>query len=116
MQQGAFIAVRSNIKALINISVGIGLAFCKLALASHARVIIADLKLGPDSENLVKEDDNVFFTKCDVTKWDKLDDLVVFSQEALGDGSDVYVANAGVSESVGGFFPCIDAVQTEASH
>lgn len=87
-------------KKLIETSLGIGLAFCKLALSSNARVLIADLKLGPDSEKLVEENSRVLFTKCDVTKWNELEDLVSFSKSKFGDVPDVYVANAGVGESV----------------
>lgn len=79
---------------------GIGLAFCKLALSSSARVIIADLKLNPDSERLVHENSNVSFYKCDVRNWKELEALIPYSEAQFGDVPDVYAANAGVGESV----------------
>lgn len=84
-----------------DLTLGIGLAFCKLALASRARVIIADLKLSGDAEKLVHDNtDVVFFCKCDVRKWGDLEALIAFSQSKFQDVPDVYVANAGVAESV----------------
>ncbi|KAI8680418.1 hypothetical protein NCS57_00322300 [Fusarium keratoplasticum] len=77
---------------------GIGLAFAKLALASGARVIIADLALSPAAEPLVRNDPNVRFIKCDVQEWDNLEALIPFAEKEFGDVPDVYAANAGVGE------------------
>lgn len=83
------------------LTLGIGLAFCKLALASKARVIIADLKLSEDAEQLIHDNTDVsYFCKCDVRNWADLEALIAFSQSKFGDVPDVYVANAGVAESV----------------
>ncbi|KAF2186195.1 NAD(P)-binding protein [Zopfia rhizophila CBS 207.26] len=74
---------------------GMHLAFSKLAHAEGAKVIIADLRLGPESENLSPE---IVFQSTDVRKWSDLRNLVEVSKEKFGDVPDVYVAGAGVFE------------------
>ena len=71
-----------------------------MALKSNARVIIADLKLSPGCEELVRDNDNVRFSKCDVTVWSDLENLIPFSEKEFGDVPDVYAANAGILEPV----------------
>ena len=84
------------------------MAFCKLALSSNAKVLIADLKLNPESETLVQENNNVSFQKCDVRNWKELEALPSCSHREFGDIPDVYVANAGVGESVSHFYPACE--------
>ncbi|OAA53002.1 NAD(P)-binding domain protein [Cordyceps fumosorosea ARSEF 2679] len=79
---------------------GIGLAFCKQALSSGARVVIADLRLTPAAEELAAANkDSVAFLKCDVTNWEDLEAVVPFSETTFGDVPDVYAANAGIGEN-----------------
>ncbi|KAL1887990.1 hypothetical protein Sste5346_009872 [Sporothrix stenoceras] len=95
---GAF-PLAGKIVAVTGGASGIGLAFCKLALSSNARVIIADLKLNRDTEALVADNNKASFYKCDVRNWKELEDLVPFSESKFGNVPDVYAANAGIAES-----------------
>ncbi|GKZ38736.1 hypothetical protein AbraIFM66950_011172 [Aspergillus brasiliensis] len=77
---------------------GIGLSLAKLALDSNARVSIADLKPTLDSTRLA-DHDGIRFIKCDVSRWDDLTSIIHFSKAEFGDVPDIFVANAGVSET-----------------
>jgi NAD(P)-dependent dehydrogenase (short-subunit alcohol dehydrogenase family) len=81
---------------------GIGLAFVKLAHEQGAKVIIADLKLHSDAAKIgiTTKTPGIVFQTCDVTKWDQLSTLFTVSEERFGDVPDIYVANAGIFESV----------------
>lgn len=89
---------------------GINLAFVRLALASNARVLIADLKLLPESQHLLRDPDTagrVAYTKCDVAKWNELERIPSEVETAFGKGevADVWIAGAGVFEpNVSSFF------------
>ncbi|CAK7220240.1 hypothetical protein SCUCBS95973_004092 [Sporothrix curviconia] len=85
---------------LVAVTGGIGLAFCKLAVSSGARVIIADLKLNQESEQLVHGNNNVSFYKCNVANWKDLEALVPYAESQFSDVPDMYAANAGVGESI----------------
>ena len=82
-----------------NTPAGIGLELAKLVLAKGAKVLIADLRLTPESESLV-DGKNVIYLKTDVAKWSDLENIVTVSKEKLGDVPDVYVAGAAVFEPV----------------
>ncbi|KAK2739674.1 hypothetical protein FQN57_006508 [Myotisia sp. PD_48] len=76
---------------------GIGLSFVEKALALHAKILIADLKLTTQAESLVHANpDRIAFTTCDVSKWNQLQDSINASKAKFGDIPDVYVASAGV--------------------
>ncbi|PGH37066.1 hypothetical protein GX50_00049 [[Emmonsia] crescens] len=93
---------------------GIGLAFVQHALSLNTKVLIGDLRLTADAEKLVSQRNNpdrnnnnnsdvphsisVAFVKCDVTKWDELQNLIEKAREIFGDVPDVYVPCAGVFE------------------
>ncbi|KAM0721715.1 hypothetical protein Q7P37_002640 [Cladosporium fusiforme] len=89
---------------------GINLAFVKLALKSHAKVLIADLKLLKEAQDLLRDPDTagrVAYTKCDVSKWSELARLPSEIATAFGQGAvaDVWVPGAGVLEpSVSSFY------------
>jgi NAD(P)-dependent dehydrogenase (short-subunit alcohol dehydrogenase family) len=80
---------------------GINLAFVALAVTSGAKCLIADLKLSPSAEELLKEHPGqIAFRKCDVTSWPDLEALPSAVSSAFGAGTipDVYIAGAGVFE------------------
>ncbi|KAI9719761.1 MAG: hypothetical protein M1812_003249 [Candelaria pacifica] len=77
---------------------GINLAFARNASSQGAKVLIADLRLTTEAEDFVKGAKDVIFTKCDVTKWNDLDNLITVSKKEFGDVPDVYIAGAGVFE------------------
>lgn len=85
---------------------GIGFALAKLALASNAKVIIADLEPSPSSARLVDNHENARFIKCDVRRWGDLASIMPFSEKEFGDVTDIFAANAGVPEIVGRLDPC----------
>ena len=83
---------------------GISLSFVKLALASQAKVLIADIQLLQEAQDLIRGPDTagrVAYAKCDVCKWDQLERLPSKVESAFGPGAaaDVWVAGAGVFES-----------------
>lgn len=81
-----------------------------MALNVNAKVLIADLKLLPESEQLIRDPETagkVAYTKCDVTNWNELERLPSEVEVAFGNGSvaDVWIAGAGVFEpNVSSFF------------
>ncbi|KAK2810058.1 hypothetical protein FQN50_003252 [Emmonsiellopsis sp. PD_5] len=82
---------------------GIGLSFVQHALSLNAKVLIGDLKLTPAAEELISSSNNekktiVSFVKCDVAKWDELQNLIDSSLKIFGDLPDVYVPCAGIFE------------------
>lgn len=90
--------------------VGISLSFVKLACASGARVLIADIKLLQKAQDLLRSSETagkVAYAKCDVCNWKDLNQLPSEVEMAFGKGSiaDVWVAGAGVFEpNVSSFF------------
>ena len=106
---------------------GINLSFVKLALASQAKVLIADIKLLKEAQDLIRGSDTagrVAYAKCDVCKWDQLDRLPSEVESAFGKGAvaDVWVAGAGVFEpNLSSFFEdnednCYRAMRINAEH
>ncbi|KAL4936619.1 hypothetical protein BDV06DRAFT_89593 [Aspergillus oleicola] len=89
--------VSGKIVAITGGASGIGLELAKLALAKGAKVLIADLRLTPESESIV-DGKTVIYLKTDVAKWSDLENIVTVSKEKLGDVPDVYVAGAAVFE------------------
>lgn len=81
-------------------SAGINLAFTRLAASHGAKCIIADLRLTPEASAYIATAPNVIFTKCDVTQWADLQNLITVSKEKFGDVPDIYVPGAGVFEPV----------------
>jgi NAD(P)-dependent dehydrogenase (short-subunit alcohol dehydrogenase family) len=79
---------------------GINLAFVRHALSLEARVIVADLKLTDEAQELVHRSPHAAFQKCNVARWQDLEDLVGVATREFGDVPDVYVAGAGVFEPV----------------
>jgi NAD(P)-dependent dehydrogenase (short-subunit alcohol dehydrogenase family) len=80
---------------------GINLAFVALAVTSGAKCLIADLKLSPSAEDLLKQHPGkIAFQKCDVTSWPDLEALPSAVSSAFGAGvtPDIYIAGAGVFE------------------
>ena len=79
---------------------GINLAFVRLALQASAKVLIADLKLLPEAEQVLKESNGTCaFAKCDVSNWSDLNRLPSEVAEAFnGAVADVWIAGAGVFE------------------
>ncbi|KAK0258426.1 hypothetical protein LTR57_002822 [Friedmanniomyces endolithicus] len=80
---------------------GINLAFVKLALNTGAKVLIADLKLTPEAEDLIKTSKkNIAFATCDVSDWSDLKALPSEVTKAFGPAAiaDVWIAGAGVFE------------------
>lgn len=80
------------------------MSFVKLALASQAKVLIADIQLLKDAQDLIRGSDTagrVAYAKCDVCHWDQLERLPSEVENAFGPGAvaDVWVAGAGVFES-----------------
>lgn len=63
-------------------------------------MIIADLRPTADSTRLAKDHDRVRFIKCDVSRWEELLAIIHLSEKEFGDVPDIYVANAGVPETV----------------
>lgn len=63
-------------------------------------MLIADLRLTPEADELVKSQDNIHFLKCDVSNWQELHAIVKTSEDLWQDVPDVYVAGAGVFEPV----------------
>jgi NAD(P)-dependent dehydrogenase (short-subunit alcohol dehydrogenase family) len=99
----------------------------KLALASQAKVLIADIKLLKEAEDLVRSPEaagRVAYATCDVCKWDQLDRLPAEVESAFGEGAvtDVWVAGAGVFEpNLSSFFmdnedDCYRAMRVNAEH
>lgn len=81
--------------------IGIGLALTKLADASRANVIMADLSRTTESTRIIKESrDRIRFLQCDVSNWQDLKNIVPFSESEFHTSPDVYVANAGISDKV----------------
>lgn len=106
---------------------GICLSFVKLALASQAKVLIADIKLLKEAEDLIRSSETagrIAYATCDVCKWDQLDHLPAEVESAFGDGAvaDVWVAGAGVFEpNISSFFmdsedDCYRAMRINAEH
>lgn len=106
---------------------GICLSFVKLALASQAKVLIADIKLLKEAEDLVRSPEaagRVAYATCDVCKWDQLDRLPAEVESTFGEGAvtDVWVAGAGVFEpNLSSFFmdnedDCYRAMRINAEH
>lgn len=89
------IAISAKTSAL-----GIGLAFAKLAASQGSKIIIADLRLTQDAEILVKESQDIVFTKCDVTIHADLEALITVSEKEFSDVPDVYIPSAGIFERV----------------
>ena len=82
---------------------GLSFNFVELAVNQNNRVIIADLRLTLVAEELVKAHaglKKLLFVPCDVTKWKDLNNLVVVSEQEFGDVPDVYIAGAGLFETV----------------
>jgi len=79
---------------------GINLAFTRLAASHGAKCIIADLRLTPEASAYIATASNVIFTKCDVTQWADLQNLITVSKQKFGDVPDIYVPGAGVFEPV----------------
>ncbi|PGH09202.1 hypothetical protein AJ79_05731 [Helicocarpus griseus UAMH5409] len=79
---------------------GIGLSFLQHALALNAKVLIGDIKLTPAAEKLIssRQTKTNAFAKCDVRKWNQLEDLIEKAKEIYGDVPDVYVPCAGLFE------------------
>ncbi|KAL4957620.1 NAD(P)-binding protein [Aspergillus filifer] len=103
--------VGGKIVAITGGASGIGLELAKLVLAKGAKVLIADLRLTPESESLV-DGKNVIYLKTDVAKWSDLENIVTVSKEKLGDVPDVYVAGAAVFEPTWSNF--FDDTETES--
>ncbi|EXJ76277.1 uncharacterized protein A1O5_00785 [Cladophialophora psammophila CBS 110553] len=79
--------------------VRIGFACAHVALSAGAKaVIIADLRLTPEGEKMVTENEHVIFEKCDVAKWKDLQNVIDGSITHFGDVPDIYIASAGVFE------------------
>jgi len=106
---------------------GINLSFVNLALASQAKVLIADIKLLLEAQDLIRSPDTagrVAYAKCDVCKWDQLERLPSEVESAFGQGAtaDVWVAGAGVFEpNLSSFFmdnedDCYRAMRINAEH
>jgi NAD(P)-dependent dehydrogenase (short-subunit alcohol dehydrogenase family) len=112
---------------LPNVPLGINLSFVKLALASQAKVLIADIKLLKEAEDLIRSPDTagrVAYAKCDICDWDQLNRLPAEVESAFGEGvvADVWVAGAGVFEpNLSSFFAdkeddCYRAMRINAEH
>ena len=86
------------------------MSFVKLACASGAKVLIADLKLQQEAQDLLRSSETagkVAYTKCDVCNWKDLERLPSEVELAFGEGAvaDVWIAGAGVFEpNVSSFF------------
>jgi 3-hydroxybutyrate dehydrogenase len=84
---------------------GITLAFAKLLLSKGCNVVIADLKLRPESEVLLAQypltstGAIAVFQKTDVTNWAQLDKMFEVAIEHFG-GADIVCPGAGVYEPV----------------
>lgn len=77
------------------------MALVALAAAKGSKIVIADLRLtDPAKQLLQKNASNIRFLQCDVTKWADLEAVVPFAGEHFGDVPDVYVAAAGIMETV----------------
>lgn len=89
---------------------GINLSFVKLALASNARVLIADIRLVEEAQHLLRDTNaagKIAYAKCDVCNWRHLEQLPSEVEQAFGHGAvaDLWVAGAGVFEpNVSSFF------------
>lgn len=82
---------------------GIGFNFSEIAFSKGNRVIIADLRLTSVAEEFVKKNEatkRVVFVECNVTVWKDLQNLVTVSLREFEDVPDVYVAAAGLFETV----------------
>lgn len=89
-----------------------GLAFAQLLYTKGAKaVIIGDIALTQPAQEFVtvaqkakdtnKDACSVYFTTCDVRKWDDLEALLSFAESKCGGESpDIYVPSAGISEMV----------------
>lgn len=91
---------------------GIGLAFAKLAASQGSKIIIADLRLTQEAEILVKESQDIVFTKCDVTIHADLEALITVSEKEFSDVPDVYIPSAGIFERPSASFWTKDASAT----
>lgn len=88
---------------------GIGLCYVLLARARGAKkVIIADIALSEKARQVVQEDTDVVYQKCDVLKWHELQALIDDCKTRFGDVPDVFVASAGVLEPVANILLSID--------
>ncbi|KAJ3547734.1 hypothetical protein NM208_g1357 [Fusarium decemcellulare] len=91
--------VKDKISVVTGGGSGIGLSYVLLAREKGAKaVMIADIALTPAAEQAIKQDANIVFVHCDVTKWHDLENLIQESTRRFGDVPDVYVASAGVFE------------------
>ncbi|KAK2735050.1 hypothetical protein FQN55_002295 [Onygenales sp. PD_40] len=103
---------------------GIGLSFVQHALSLNAKVLIGDLKLTPAAEELISSSSSsnnnniavVSFVKCDVAKWDELQNLIDSSMKIFGDLPDVYVPCAGIFEPPASSFWHDTAIATTEPH
>jgi len=79
---------------------GIGLSFVKLCHSKGARILIGDLKLTSEGEEFTNSipKNSISFTKCDVTDFKALRDLVSTSVKVFGEVPDVYCPCAGIFE------------------
>ncbi|KAF2103356.1 NAD(P)-binding protein [Rhizodiscina lignyota] len=96
---GAF-PVKGKIVAVTGGGSGIGLSFAKICHSKGARVVIGDLKLTDQGSEFVNsaKDGSVVFTKCDVTNWEDLKNVITTSVKTWDDVPDVYCPCAGIFE------------------
>jgi NAD(P)-dependent dehydrogenase (short-subunit alcohol dehydrogenase family) len=94
--------LKSKIVLVTGAGSGINLSFARFCVQKDARVIVADLKLTEDGERFMAGEgaEAAVFAECDVTKRADLENLLKISEREVGDVPDVYVAGAGVFESV----------------
>lgn len=90
--------VQGKIVAITGGGSGIGFALAKLCHEKGARILIGDLKLTPEAEEYLKNQEKITWTSCDVTDWSSLHKLISTSVSKYGDVPDVYCPVAGVYE------------------
>lgn len=98
--------VESKTAILTGAGSGITLCFAKLLLSKGCNVVIADLKLRPESEALIAQypltsssGAKAVFQKTDVVEWAQLDKVFEVAIEHFG-GADIVCPGAGVYEPV----------------
>ena len=98
-------SVKSKTAILTGAGSGITFCFAQLLLSKGCNVVIADLKLRPESEALVAQypltssGAKAVFQKTDVADWEQVDKMFEIAIEHFG-GADIVCPGAGVYEPV----------------
>ncbi len=98
--------LQNKVAIVTGASSGIGLAIAKLYAQEGVKVILSDIGVEAGEKAAKEIGENATFFSCDVSKSEKVDELVKFAEEKFG-SLDIMVNNAGVG-GLGGIIECSD--------